>query len=202
MKLYQIPKCPFAHRARIVLGEKKLAYSTVYFESKTRPRELASVSPDARSPTIFDEANDTWVWDSSVVAEYLDERYPDAPLLPKDPSDRARTRLLMREADSKIGAAGGALVEEFVHKAPEARDPAKPVQVLPRLHQALELWDSRLAAQPFFAGAEFTLADIVVYTPLCSIAGLVSWERAIPARLKHLSAWRERVGARPSTPYA
>ena len=201
MRIYQIAKCPFAHRARIVLEEKQLAYTIVYFESKQRPAELAALGAEARSPTIFDEAHQSWVWDSLIVAEYLDERYPDRPLMPEDPSARARARLAMHQADAQVGTAGGPLIEDYVHKPPEARDPSKVEQVLPRLHHALEPWQARLANQPFLMGEAFTLADLALYTPLFAVAGLVGWERAIPGQLGQLRAWRERVSARPSTTY-
>lgn len=198
MKIYQVATCPFAHRARIVLNEKKLPYEIVYFEARARPEELGAVSPDARSPTIFDEANDTWVWDSLVVCEYLEERYPDAPLMPKDPSARARSRLLMREVDAKLGPIGAPIVEQFVHNTSGPHDGAKIEAALARLHAALVPWDARLEGHDFLLGDQFTLADVALYTPLVSMAGLLGPDRPIPATRTHLLAWRDRIDARPS----
>jgi stringent starvation protein A len=201
MKLYQVATCPFAHRARIVLEEKKLPCSIIYFEPHARPSELARVSPDARSPTLFDESGNTWVWDSLVVIEYLEERYPDVPLMPKDAGARAHARLLMRGVESKLLPTVGPIVDELVHKPAEARDPKKLAELLPRFHEALGPWQARLAIQNFLLGDEFTLADIALYTPLYSMAGLVGAERAIPKTLTHLLAWRDRIAQRPSTAY-
>ncbi|HET9929573.1 MAG TPA: glutathione S-transferase family protein [Polyangiaceae bacterium] len=201
MKIYQIARCPFAHRARVVLNEKRLEYSIAYFESKHRPSELVDVSPDARSPTIFDDEYQSWVWDSSVVAEYLEERYPAVPLLPSDPALRARVRLLMREVDSKLGPIAGPLSEEFVHKPPEARDLSNADALLSRLHRALEAWERRAQTQSFFSSESLTLADVWLYTQLFSVSGLVGWDRVLPEGLPHLRGWRDRLAARPSTVY-
>lgn len=199
MKIYQIERCPFAHRARMVLNEKELEHTVVYFESGHRPSELVDVSPDARSPTLFDEAHATWVWDSAVVAEYLEDRYPELPLLPSDAGLRARARLLMREVGEKVMPSAGPLSEEFVHKPPGERDFSRVDSLLPRLHRALEPWEARLAKQPFLLGDAFSLADIWLYTPLVSVAGLVGWERLIPKTLPGLAGWRDRIAARSAS---
>ena len=199
--LYQIPRCPFAHRARIALNVKGIPYSTIYFESQQRPELLVGLSPDALSPTLFDEANDTWVWDSTVVAEYLEDRHPSVGLLPKDAGLRARARLAMREVDARLGSLVHPLLEEYVHKPPEARDLEHAARALPRLQRGLEAWQPRLATQSFVAGDELTLADLWLFTPLYAAAGLMGWEAVIPAQLPELRAWRERMTALPSTSY-
>ncbi|MFZ5889976.1 MAG: glutathione S-transferase family protein [Myxococcota bacterium] len=201
MKIYQTKRCPFAHRARIVLEEKKLEYTVEYFEPKQRPSELARVSADARSPTIFDAENGTWVWDSMVVAEYLDERYREPPLLPSDAGARAHARLMIREVDAKFGPVSGHLVEEFVHKEPAERDLGRAEHDLPRIHEALVAWEARLERREFLASDVFTLADVALYTPIFALVGLVGADRAIASTLPRLRAWRERVAARPSTAY-
>jgi len=201
MKLYQVAKCPFAHRARVVLEEKRLAYEVEYFKPRDRPAELTRLSADARSPTLFDAAHDTWVWDSVVVAEYLEERYPQVPLLPSDPGARAQARLLIREAETKALAPGEVIVEEMVHRKPAPPNEARVSEALAQMHTALEPWNARLEQRPFLLGDAFTLADIVLYTPLYGLLGLLG-PRAEPApSLPHLHAWRERIAARPSTAY-
>src|SRR4051812_11574471 len=123
MKLYQTRLCPFAHRARVVLEEKRLAYDVQYYERSARPPELDALSADARSPTLFD--GDDRVWDSQVVIEYLEDRYPEVPLMPKGPAARARVRTWMREIEAHLVPAMGPVVQELVFKPEAARDPAK-----------------------------------------------------------------------------
>jgi glutathione S-transferase len=201
MKLYQVTGCPFAHRARIVLEEKKLSYDVSYFDRQNRPAELAAISPDARSPTLLDDGGKTRVWDSLVVIEYLEERYPDVPLMPKDAAARALVRLFMREVDAKVFPAMGPVVGEVVHKPAGSRDESKVQAGLAQFREALVPWQARLEGQTFLVGNEFTLADIALFTPLFGMLRLVGETGDIPATLGALRAWRDRLAARPSTAY-
>jgi glutathione S-transferase len=201
MKLYQVNGCPFAHRARIVLEEKKLPYEVTYFERQNRPAELAAISPDARSPTLLDDGGETRVWDSLVVIEYLEERYPDVPLMPKDAAGRARVRLLMHDVDAKVVPAMGPVVGELVHKPAGSRDESKVQAGLAQFREALAPWQARLEGQTFLMGDVLTLADIALFTPLFGMVRLVGETGDIPATFTALRAWRDRLAARPSTAY-
>jgi glutathione S-transferase len=201
MKLYQVAKCPYAHRARIALEEKGLRYEVEYFQPQQRPAELTRLSPDARSPTLYDAAHETWVWDSLVVCEYLDERYPVNPLLPADPGARAQARLLIREAESKAVAVGFPIVEELVHRRPAEPNQARITETLTQLRAALQPWNARLEHRPYLLGDSFSLVDIALYTPLYSLLGLVGPRAEPTVSLPHLLAWRERISARPSAAY-
>ncbi|HMJ50773.1 MAG TPA: glutathione S-transferase family protein [Polyangiaceae bacterium] len=201
MKLYQVAGCPFAHRARIVLEEKKLPYEVAYYEPRSRPAELAAISPDARSPTLLDDDGKTRVWDSLVVIEYLEERYPDVALMPRDAAARARARLLMREVDAKLLPAMGPIVEEVVHKAAGPRDEGKVQAGITQFRQALVPWQARLDHQAFLLGDMFTLADIALFTPTAAMVRLIGESGEIPEALTIVRAWRDRIAARPSTAY-
>lgn len=201
MKLHQVAGCPFAHRARIVLEEKKLPYEVVYYEPRNRPAELAAISPDARSPTLLDDDGNTRVWDSLVVIEYLDERYPDVALMPRDAAARARVRLLMREVDAKLLPTMGPIVEEVVHKAVGPRDEAKVQAAITQFRNALVPWQARLEHQAFLLGDRLTLADIALFTPIFAMVRLIGESGEIPEALTTLRAWRDKMAARPSTAY-
>ena len=200
MKIFQVAKCPFAHRVRIMLEEKGVAYEVGYFQPRARPPELTRLSPDARSPTLFDSAHDTWVWDSLIASEYIEERYPQVAMMPADAGGRAHARLLIREAEVECLPPVEPIVEELVHRRPALPDEVKVGAALAELHAALVPWNARLESRPFLLGDAFTLADIVLYTPLAALAGLLR-ERAESPALTHLNAWRARVAARPSTAY-
>jgi glutathione S-transferase len=201
MKLYQVTGCPFAHRARIVLEEKKLRYEVSYFDRQNRPAELVAISPDARSPTLLDDDGKTRVWDSLIVIEYLEERYPEVPLMPKDAAARALVRLLMRDVDAKVFPAMGPVVGEMVHKPEGSRDENKVQTGLAQFREALVPWQARLEGRPFLMGDLLTLADIALFTPLFGMVRLVGESGEIPATLSALRAWRDRMTARPSTAY-
>jgi glutathione S-transferase len=201
MKLFQAQGCPFAHRVRITLEEKKLPYEVSYFSPRERPAQLTALSPDARSPTLFDDDGRTAVWNSLVVIEYLEDRYPNAPLMPGDAPGRARVRLLERDVEDHLMAAGYFIAQEVVHKPPAERDAAKVREGLARIHEALIPWDQRLDGKTFLVDEQFTFADVVLFTPLYSMTQLLGEQGDIPESLRHLREWRDRVAKRPSTAY-
>ncbi|WEN14560.1 glutathione S-transferase N-terminal domain-containing protein [Rhodanobacter sp. AS-Z3] len=79
------------HRARLVLAAKGVSYERVLVDPAHPPEDLIDLNPYASTPTLVDR--DLTLFDSSVVCEYLDERYPHPPLMSIDPQSRARVRV-------------------------------------------------------------------------------------------------------------
>ena len=80
------------HRVRLVLAAKGVSYERVQVDpSKPPPEDLIDLNPYGSTPTLVDR--DLTLYDTAVVCEYLDERYPHPPLMPIDPLSRARLRL-------------------------------------------------------------------------------------------------------------
>lgn len=79
------------HRVRLLLAAKGVSYDRIMVEPGKPPEDLADLNPYASTPTLVDR--DLTLYDTSVVCEYLDERYPHPPLMPIDPLSRARLRL-------------------------------------------------------------------------------------------------------------
>ena len=102
LTLYDAPRCPYCARTRIVLAEKGVPYETVTIDLANRPAWLIEHNPpDGRVPVLED---DGWVLsESSVIDEYLDERYPEPPLLPADPGERAVARFFVFRFDDLGG---------------------------------------------------------------------------------------------------
>src|SRR5205823_2218755 len=84
--------CPYCARVRIVLAEKGLEYETVAIDLADRPDWLYEKNPIGKVPVLEEDA--LCLPESAVIMEYLDERYPEPALMPTDPADRARVRLL------------------------------------------------------------------------------------------------------------
>lgn len=194
MKLYTVFRCPFGHRASIALREKNLAFETGFFTPAARPAELLAISPFAKSPTLVD--GDTNVYDSLVVLEYLEDRYPERPLMPRDAAGRARVRLLIARVGEELFPYVGAIAREKVHKT--TPDEAAVTKALEGFLRALEGWDHMLEGRAFVAGDALTFADIVLFTPFPSLQGLL--QVGIPPERTHLRSWLDRMTARPSTP--
>lgn len=200
MKLYQIEKCPFAHRVRISLEEKKLKYDVAYFASGLRPSELEALGPDAHSPTLFD-GDGTAVWDSIVVCEYLEDRYPETPLLPRDPAARARARLLVKEVETKVAPLDSPLEKELSRMDGRAPDEQKLAEMLARVRSALAPFEVRLREQPFLLGDVFSLPDVALFTLVVSMSRALGERAGVLDDRPALAAFRDRVAARPSTAY-
>jgi glutathione S-transferase len=100
MRLIDAPHCPYCARVRIALAEKGVEHETVVVDLDDRPAWLYELDAPGRVPVL----DDGFVLpESDVIMAYLEERYPDPPLLPDDPTERARARLLVRRFDDLLG---------------------------------------------------------------------------------------------------
>lgn len=94
MSLFSGPVCPYSHRVRFVLAEKGIAAEIIDVESEAeRPEDLVHLNPYGEFPTLVDR--DLALYDTKIICEYLDERFPHPPLMPVDPVSRAKARLVI-----------------------------------------------------------------------------------------------------------
>lgn len=194
MKLYQIAGCPFAWRTRILLGEKQLPFDTVFFTPDARPPELDAISADAKSPTLVD--GDVKLWESLVINEYLEDRYPERSLLGTDPAARAQVRAAVVNVDKQLMPRYMALMGETFFKPPGQHDQAAIEKVRAKWREGLATYDSKLAGRRFLVGDSLSLGDVMLFTPIPTVRRLTGEE--LPAGLDHLRAWMERMEARPA----
>ena len=97
LTLYDAPRCPYCARVRIVLAEKDVPYEPVVIDLADRPPWIYQKNPSGKVPILED---DDWILpESAVIAEYLEERFPDPSLLPADAGERALARLLVFRFD-------------------------------------------------------------------------------------------------------
>ncbi len=101
MRLIDARRCPYCARARIALAEKGVEYETVEVDLANRPQWLLDLNPPRGRVPVLDDG--FTLPESEMVMEYLDERYPESPLLPADPRERARARLLVHRFDEALG---------------------------------------------------------------------------------------------------
>jgi glutathione S-transferase len=146
--LYDADRCPYCARVRIALAEKGIEYETVEIDLEDRPAWIYEKNPLGRVPVLEE---DTFVLaESAVIAEYLDDRYPEPPLWPADPAERALGRLLVFRFDE---------LSEPYYAVRRGEDGARE-----RLDAALAMSNAVLQEQLFLSGREFGLAD-VAYVP-------------------------------------
>lgn len=177
--LYDADRCPYCARVRIALAEKEIEYETVEVDLDDRPAWIYEKNPLGRVPVL--EEDTFLLAESAVIDEYLDDRYPDPPLWPADPADRALGRMLVFRFDE---------LSRPYYAVRRGEDAARE-----RLDAALATLDAVLQEQEFLSGREFGLADIA-YVPWILRARdrmEVDLER-FPA----LAEWVGRLEQRPS----
>src|ERR1700744_2652421 len=91
MTLFSAPTDPWSHRTRLVLAEKGITIDLVNVDKHDLPEDLIDLNPYHSVPTLVDR--DLVLYDSRVIIEYLDERFPHPPLMPIDPVTRAHFRV-------------------------------------------------------------------------------------------------------------
>ena len=97
MTLYSADTCPLSHRVRIVLAEKSITADIISVNPNELPEDLIDLNPYNSAPTLVDR--DLVLYDSQIIMEYLDERFPHPPLMPVDPVSRARSRIMLYRID-------------------------------------------------------------------------------------------------------
>jgi glutathione S-transferase len=100
MRLIDAPRCPYCARVRLALAEKGIDYEHVEVDLRDRPDWLYELNPSGKVPVL----DDGFVLpESAVIMEYLDDRYPERPLLPDDLTARAEARLHVFRFDDLLG---------------------------------------------------------------------------------------------------
>ena len=142
--LYDAARCPYCARIRIVLAEKQVPYDPVEIDLRDRPAWLYEKNPVGKVPVLEE---DGWVLpESAVIAEFLNERYPEPPLLPDDPGERAAARLLVFRFDD---------FSKPYYALRRGEDGAQG-----RFEDELGFLDALLAGMPWLTGRAFGLADV------------------------------------------
>jgi glutathione S-transferase len=193
--LYQHPISPYVRKVKLALLEKGLEFerrslSPADFDGS----ELGSMNPRREVPALVDDG--TTIVDSTIICEYLEERYPEPRLYPAAPAARARARMLEEVADIEFEPAVWAVMEVQVFGRASGELGAKLLEAaqaaIGRQYDRLEL---ELADAPYLTGESFGIADIAF---LPHVAGAAMFGiKAGPSRPR-VGEWVKRVRARPS----
>jgi glutathione S-transferase len=176
LTLYDAPRCPYCARVRIALAEKGIPYDAVEIDLDDRPAWIYEKNATGRVPVI--EEGDWVLPESAVILEYLEERFPEPPLLPADPADRAEARLRVFRFDHALGDA------YYAFRRGEADGKA-------RLAHCLGFLDRGLAGRP----VAFGLVDVAYLPWLIRLRDLLGFDLSpYPALLERLG----QAAVRPS----
>jgi glutathione S-transferase len=198
MKLYSGPLSLFTQKVRIALAEKQLAYERIEVGWSRTDRylphhpDVVALNPRRQVPVLVD--GELSLYDSTLILEYLEDRYPERPLLPKDPVARARCRQQEAAADEIWFPNIWTLIEECFYPPPaDGADASRAAQAVSELGALYAQLDGALEGRDWY-GEAYGVADIgtFVMAQAATVLGAPP-----PAELPNVSAWMERVQARP-----
>ena len=184
MELYSGNTCIRSHQVRFVLSEKGILTEINHDDGNDVSEDLMTLNPYASLPTLVDR--ELVLYESGVIIEYLDERYPHPPLMPVSPVDRAKLRLVLRTLEKDIvepaielDLALGTRVENVQRK---------------KLKSVLKSSSDLFSLQRFFLSNDFSVADCVIAPVLwrLNLYGIDSSKFS-----KAMNIYMERVFSRP-----
>lgn len=184
MTLFSEATSPFSHQARVVLAEKGITVEIVSVDLDNLPEDLIDLNPYQTLPTLVDR--ELVLYDSRVIIEYLDERFPHPPLMPVDPVSRAKSRLAMY----RIERDWYSLMDDIYTKGEKTAAKSRKM-----LRDSLTAGAEVFSVMPFFLSQEFSLVD-------CFLAPLL-WRLQdckvdLPRQAKPVMEYAERIFARES----
>tara|TARA_R110002096_G_scaffold68658_3_gene165518 strand:+ start:1043 stop:1642 length:600 start_codon:yes stop_codon:yes gene_type:complete len=184
MTLFSDPACIQSHRTRIVLSEKDITADVVQIDQNNKPEDLSELNPYNSVPTLVDR--DLVLYDSRVIMEYFDERFPHPPLMPVDPVSRSKSRLALFHIEKDWYSP----IDTILNGDAQASERARKI-LEDSLISSIEIF----SVKPYFLSDEFSLVD-------CSIAPLLwrlpSLNIHLPAEAKAIIDYGNRVFDRPS----
>jgi stringent starvation protein A len=179
LTLYDAARCPYCARARIMLAEKDVEHEVIEIDLADRPAWIYEKNETGRVPVLEEDA---WILpESSVILEYLEERYPEPALLPADPADRALARVWIFRHDD--------FTRPYYALRRDEDGAAE------RFDEQLAKLDAALQRQPWLTGREYGLADIAYVPWVLRARDMLGVSLD---RFEALSDWVERLEQRPA----
>ncbi|PSB23745.1 glutathione S-transferase family protein [Stenomitos frigidus] len=194
IEIYSAALCPFAHRSRLTLLEKGIPFKLIEIDLQNKPKNFKEISPYGKVPVL--KRGDQRVWESTIINEYLDETFPDPPLLPKKTIHRAQARLWINFADTRLFAASGKLLysSEPQNYAAVAKELTEHLQFIEQ-----EGLQKMSADGPYWFGKEISLVDLTYY-PFFEQWAVLEHFRGVqfPTGLDRLKQWWDAMTNRES----
>lgn len=196
--LIHLPLSPFSRKIRLALNEKGLEYEVLSEKVWERRANFLAINPAGTVPVLIED-DETVICDSTAIAEYLEERYSDTPLMPVTATDRAEVRRLSLWFDQKFHSEVTAnLVYEKINKRFMKSGEPNSMAIragLENIKYHLEYISWLVERRNWLGGDHLTYADLAAAAHLSCVdyLGNVPWDRAKQAR-----DWYQRIKSRPS----
>lgn len=194
VEIYSASVCPFAHRTRLTLLEKGVDFKLTEIDLGNKPDWFAEVSPYQKVPVI--KHGEDSVWESAIINEYLEEVFPNPPLMPQQPGERAIARTWIDFANTKF-------IDAF-YKMLLNQDPEKQQKWEQGFLDHLRFMDTEGVGKldgdgSYWFGKSVSLVDLTFYPWFERWAVLEHYRGlSLPPECKHLQQWCEAMSNRDS----
>ncbi|XP_055385286.1 pyrimidodiazepine synthase-like isoform X2 [Condylostylus longicornis] len=166
LRLYSMRFCPFAHRAHLILEAKNVPYHTVFINLTEKPEWLTTKSPLGKVPALelTNIPGAEPLIESLIICEYLDEKYPENPLYPKDPLQKAYDKILIE----RFSPIAGAMRKVFVEGVPPGS--------LSEICSGLDIYEAELKKRgtKYFGGEKPGMLDYMIW-PWCERSDMLQY---------------------------
>ena len=194
--VYDHPLSPYGQKVKIALLEKGVPFDARMPDaigSGATAGEFAAASPRGEVPALID--GDVAVFDSTIILEYIEDRWPEPPLLPAEPAERARVRMLEDAMDTHFEAITWGLSEiAYFGRATGELAETMRARAAAQIGGWYQWLEGELEGREWFSGAGFGWGDLSV-VPF--VNGAVGFGH-VPGAGSRLAEWLERANARPS----
>jgi RNA polymerase-associated protein len=184
MTLYSGTTCPFSQRCRNVLYEKGMDFQIVDVDLHNKPEDLAVMNPYNQVPVLIER--DLILYESNIINEYIDDRFPHPQLMPADPVMRARSRLFLFRFETEMFSH----VESIEKGNQRNADKARLV-----IRDSLSQIATVFSRQKYMLGDEFSMLDVAI-APL--LWRLDYYNIQLPKQAAALMKYAERLFSRPA----
>jgi RNA polymerase-associated protein len=184
MTLYSGTTCPFSQRCRNVLYEKGMDFQIVDVDLHNKPEDLAVMNPYNQVPVLVER--DLILYESNIINEYIDDRFPHPQLMPADPVMRARARLFLFRFEHEMFSHVETLEKGNQRNADRSRA---------TIRDNLVQFATVFAKQKYMLGDEFSMLDVAI-VPL--LWRLDYYNIQLPKQAAPLMKYAERLFSRPA----
>ncbi len=184
MTLYSGTGCPFSQRCRVALYEKGMDFQIVDVDLFNKPEDLAVMNPYNKVPVLVER--DLILYESNIINEYIDDRFPHPQLMPADPVLRARARLFLYRFEQEMFC-----YIEAIEKGTQKQADKGRATIRDSLTQIAPVF----AKQKFMLGEEFSMLDVAI-APL--LWRLDFYNIQLPKQCAPLMKYAERLFSRPA----
>ena len=188
MGLYSGTTCPFSQRCRLVLFEKGMDFEVRDVDLFNKPEDISTMNPYGQVPILVER--ELILYESNIINEYIDERFPHPQLMPADPLMRARARLMLFNFEKELFVHVHVLESERAKANDKSHDKAR-AEIRDRLTTLAPLF----LKNKYMLGDEFSMLDVAVAPLLWRLDhyGIELSKTAAP-----LMKYAERIFSRPA----